>query len=131
MKQTKPDCRCTWIDLRDLSILPHGWVMIRREGPDLEGFGIKYLGEGFDPLVKVAQLEAVLADIEEYGTEEINAAVAMRQRIAQLEALWIEYLTGACLYSDAFGVEIPEELSGELDIGLPLARKICKALGGE
>ena len=55
-----------------------------------------------------------------------------KERIDELETLWIEYLTGANLYSDNFGgVEIPEELSGELDIGLPLARKIYKALGGE
>lgn len=65
MKQTKPDCRCTWFDLRDLSILPHGWVMIRREEPGLESFGIKYLGEGFDPLVKAAQLEDALVGIKE------------------------------------------------------------------
>ena len=65
--------------------------------------------------------------------DEYCEGVWALEYIAQLEGLrdlWIEYLTGACLYSDA-GVEIPEELSGELDIGLPLARKICKALGGE
>lgn len=64
-----------------------------------------------------------------------NFAVALvikelKSQLAQLEGLWIEYLTGACLYSDD-GVEIPQELSGMLDIGLPLARKICKALGGD
>ena len=66
MEQTKPDCRCTWIDLRDLSILPHGWVMIRREEHGLESFGIKYLGEGFDPLEKLAQLEAGLDALIEW-----------------------------------------------------------------
>ena len=52
-----------------------------------------------------------------------------KERVRELETLWIEYLTGANLYSD--GVEIPEELSGGLDVGLPFARKIYKALGGE
>ena len=74
----------------------------------------------------------------EHYISEPEAIYCANAIIVQLEAdkgilsdLWIEYLTGSNLYSDAFGVEIPEELSGELDIGLPLARKICKALGGE
>lgn len=74
-------------------------------------------------------------DFTDHGAEGILDYYAFVQRkaaeVAQLEALWIEYLKQANLYSDAFGVEIPEELSGELDIGLPLARKIYKALGGE
>jgi len=38
-----------------------------------------------DQAKRITQLEAVLTDIEEYGTEEINAAVAMRQKIAKLK----------------------------------------------
>lgn len=82
MEQTKPDCCCTWIDLRDLSILPYGWVMIRREGPDLENFGIKYLGEGFDPLVKVAQLEA---EIEGLKLDLHNERAGSRRILKALE----------------------------------------------
>lgn len=81
----------------------------------------------------------MVTPIEQYKTlrDECEAhgegpLVEIYDYVAQLEALWIEYLKQADLYSDSFGgVEIPEELSGELDIGLPLARKICKALGGK
>lgn len=34
----------------------------------------------------ITQLEAVLVNIEEYGTEEINAAVKLRQELAKAKA---------------------------------------------
>jgi len=75
MEQTKPDCRCTWTDLRDLSILPRGWVMIRRDGADLESFGIKYLGEGFDPLVENSKLKAENERLLEVIKQLLKAAL--------------------------------------------------------
>ena len=39
---------------------------------------------------------------------------------------YIEFLRSRECYGD-YGIEIPEELSARLDIGLPLARRICQA----
>ena len=41
--------------------------------------------------------------------------------------LLIELLRSNDCYGD-YGVEIPEELSARLDIGIDLARRICEAL---
>jgi len=57
--ETKPDCYCTLQDLKDLNVLPYGWVMIRRSVggvTDLEDFEIKILG-GVDPLAENAKLK--------------------------------------------------------------------------
>ena len=48
MSETKPDCYCTLQDLKDLTVLPYGWVMIRRSVggvADSEDFEIKILGD--------------------------------------------------------------------------------------
>lgn len=68
------------------------------------------------------------------GTQAIKLFahyIQLEERAQELENLWFEYLAKANLYSDVYGIEIPEELSGRLDIGLPFARKVYKALGGK
>lgn len=54
---------------------------------------------------KVDKLEIQLKDIEEYGTEEINAAVELRQELAQLRVKYSELEEENSRY---------EELVGEL-----------------
>ena len=59
MSETKPDCYCTLQDLKDLTVLPYGWVMIRRSVggvADLEDFEIKILGD-VDLLAENAKLK--------------------------------------------------------------------------
>ena len=68
MSETKPDCYCTLQDLKDITVLPYGWVMMKRsEGgvADLEDFEIKLLG-GADPLMENANLRGLLAEAQPY-----------------------------------------------------------------
>lgn len=44
--------------------------------------GKRCFGTGYEMMEKILELEADLASIEEYGTEEINEAVDLRQRLA-------------------------------------------------
>jgi len=45
--------------------------------------GKRNFGTGYDMMERIEALEADLASIEEYGTEEINEAVALRQKLAR------------------------------------------------
>ena len=68
--KTKPDLYCTIEELSRLSVLPHGWVMLRRQSKETPDFiDIKYLG-GVDPLDRISELETqLLAHLENEGDE--------------------------------------------------------------
>ena len=73
-----------------------------------------------EPYAKAVTLEAQVKKLEELND-------ALRSESEKLRALWIDFLISQGVYGK-YGVEIPESLSATLDIGLPLARRIAKAL---
>lgn len=56
MAETKPDCICALEDLLDPTVLPQGWVLIKRDVDGAGGFGLKYTSDT-DPLADLAALQ--------------------------------------------------------------------------
>ena len=75
MSETKPDCKCLVSDLYNPQILPEGWVMLRRtpNTDPADGFvGIKMLGTGPDPLVRIFKLKKELAEYKDHFEPQMN-----------------------------------------------------------
>ena len=94
--ETKPDCICALEELADKTILPEGWVMVKRNCDGLDGVGIKYLG-GTDPLADLATLRARLEGLQ----QDVIGIVAMYQMTVGMHPRVRQAIEEACARSTA------------------------------